>query len=1455
MKTNIGHLESAAGAASLVKVMLAMKHLRIPKHLNFHTPNPEIDWERLPVKVVSEATDWPLVSGRPPRAGVSGFGWSGTNAHLIVEGYGEPIAADSENGLPTGPSVSIAVALPGSVAHEPPEEECGARGTRLLPLSGKSRQALREQAERYIAWLDERPEQFPSDSTAGGDALSDLAWTASVGRSHFPHRAGVVFGDAASLREALQAVADEDEPGGPEPKPASRVAFVYTGQGSQWAGMGQALYESEPVFRAVLDRCERWVQEHRGASLLDVLFGRPGAAGDLDDPAWTQPATYALQCGLTALWSSLGVRPDVVMGHSLGEIAASQAAGVFSLEDGLRFAAARGELMASLPVAGAMAAVFAPASHVVETLEAWNAASEGLGLSVAADNGAHQVVSGEAGEVERVVQRFEAEGLRVNRLRSSPGYHSVLVEPALDDLAAVIGETSISSPSVPLVSNVTGRLLEQGGVQDPAYWRRHARQPVAFRGCVETLAELGVDAVVELGPHAVLGPMASLAWPESSAAPAALSSLHRPPRDPAEPVADGTGGFVEGVAGAYEAGVPLSFAGLFAGESRRRVALPGYPFQRESHWIDAPRRRRATAGHPLLGTRHESPRGETSFETEVLPNDPAWLSDHSVFGRVIAPGALYGAMAVSASLAGESEAVVVEDLQLHSPLVFPEQDAESATGQAGRSVQLVLDAPEQSSSRHFEIYSRGEGEEGWTLHAEGATLSGRERQPSARTDLAALRAGLRAEDVSAFYRARADVGINLGPRFRTLQSAWVGDGEAVGEVALPGGVDGSGLQAHPVLLDGCFQVLAAARNVASGEETGTYLPFGWERLWLTGPLPERIVCHARMREGVRDGEREAEVFAGDLRFYSPDGVELGGLNGYTVKRATRAALLSGTEGVNELLYEVAWRDKPLPQGMLPADFLPSPSAVAARSAPFSEYLAAEGVGADDRAALLTDLERLSWSYALSVLERLGWKRSSGDSVDTEAVREQLNVMPEHRRLFRRLFELLGRGGVVKETGDGFTVLVGPDDPLPEAVQGDPEAFADRIAEVYPHGSVEVGLFRRVVNELTEVLLGRADPLTVLFGSGEPSPADLYMKAPGARSSNRMLGDAVAALLESFPDGRRLRVLEVGAGTGSATALVLPELPAGRFDYVYTDISAGFFAEAETRFGGSEASIEYRVLDIEKDPVEQGFEAHGYDLVIASNVLHATRYLEETLEHCRTLLAPSGQLLALENLRGQGWMDLTFGQLDGWWRFADPFRPHHALAGPAVWRQSLANAGFPEAEVLGLEASASAEPDRGVIVAQGPSEVMEPPGVWGPRRRQERSGGATRGGVVGAQPDRRARGDEGGAGEPRVVAVAARRAACGRAAQQRRPPRGAGRARAGCHNRRVCAGREMCGSECARAGAGHDRTPTRGAGEGVLAGHARRTGDRQGARRGRSPVRRSGVSGRSWRGRRRSCSRG
>jgi len=1324
VKTNMGHPEAAAGVAGLIKVALAMHRGVIPRHLNFETPSPAIDWEALPVRVTSEATAWPAVGERPPLAGVSGFGWSGTNAHVVVEGYGT-VGSGNGAGWPSGPLRSVTAPLPETAGEPPDPDGCppdlegrAGRTERLLPLSGRTPQALRDLAGRYAAWLDEHAESPGPDGPVDAELLADMAWTAGGGRSHLPHRAGVTFTDAPSLRSALEALAASETGDGAAGETAARagrrLAFVYTGQASQWVGMGEALYRCEPVVRAVLDRCDGEMRERRGVSLLDVMFGR-AAAGDLDDPAWTQPAIYALECALTALWASLGVRPDVVLGHSLGEIAAAQAAGVFTLGDGLGFAAARGELMGALGSGGAMAAVYASAERVATAVAEQNAATGGEGVSIAADNGAQQVISGPATSVRALVDRFESDGLWATVLPPCPAYHSALVAPALDDLEAAAASLATAAPSCGLVSSMTGRLTDPGAPLDGSYWRRQARAPVAFRDAVETLAGQGVEIVVEIGPHAVLGPMVLMCWPDGAPAqPLSVASLQRPSGGrPADPAAGS--GFVEAVARLYEAGAALTFGGLFAGESRRRIALPGYPFEHRRHWVTGARRRRSAGDHPLLGARHESPRGETLFAGEVAVSDPAWLDDHRVFGRVLAPGALFGAMAASAVWPEGGGSIVVEDLQLRSPLVLPDDDQEDDRSQPARDLQLLLEDAGATPRRHFEVFSRGAGEEAWTLHAEGR--AGVEAAPPerARIDPEALTAGLVPEDVSAFYRSKAEEGVHLGPRFRTLRALWSGDGEAAGEVVLPEPVDRRSAEVHPVLLDGCLQVVATARKRSGLEDDGAYLVFGCDRFWLAGATGERVFCHARLRppsEAATSGDGPLEVISGDLKIYTADGVEIGGLEGYTVKRATRTALLSATEGVEDLLYEVVWRDRAPPPACPPADFLPSPAAVAAASDPFSAHLAAEGVDAAGRAALLGDLERLAWSYALVTLERLGWERRAGETPDPEALRRGLGVAEERRKLFRRMFELLAAAGVLEIQGDGFRVLAGAGDPLPADLPADPEAFADRMAATYPHGSNEVGLFRRSAGALADVLAGNADPLTLLFSSGEPTAADLYRKAPVARAANRMLRDAVARLLGALPDGRRLRVLEVGAGTGSATAAILPELPEGRFDYVYTDISAGFFAEAEAQFGGAEAGIDYRVLDIEVDPVTQGFDRHGYDLVIASNVLHATRFLPETLAHCLGVLAPSGRLVALENLRGQGWLDLTFGQLDGWWRFADDYRPHHALAGPAVWCRALADAGYEGAEVLGLETSdATATPDRGVIIAAGPAEVAEPAGLW------------------------------------------------------------------------------------------------------------------------------------------------
>ena len=907
-KSNLGHLESAAGMAGLIKTVLAMHHGVIPRHLHFETPTPEFDWDRHPVRVAAEPTPWPRYRGRLPLAAVSSYGMSGTNANLVLEGFeepgSEPAAAPHRM---AGPARHVTVPTPEPFGDlDAAESRLDERTARVLPLSARDEPALRELAASYLSWLEDIEDL--AGQPAAETAVADLAWTAGTGRSHFNHRAAVPSRDPASLRDQLGALAD----GATRATVGSvqKVAFAYTGQGSQWVGMGRDLYETEPVARAVMDRCEAVHLEQTGESLLDVMFDRGDADGDLDLAEWAQPALYALDCALTALWASVGVEPAAVIGHSFGELPAAQAAGVFNLEDGMRLAITRGRLLAETE-RGATAAIFAPRDQVESVVESLNATSARGTLGIASDNGVNQVVSGLPGEVEAIATHFEAEEVRVRRLTVDRLAHSPLLEPILPALEAFADGIEVRPPRVEFVSNVSGDVVEPGRVLDGSYWRRHTRRPVAFADGVRTLADLGVDVVIEIGAHAVLGPMIGMIWPQPPGTPGAVVTIPTMLRPEERGGTEAASGFAEAVAEAYTAGLDLSFEGLFAGEERRRVSIPGYPFQRRSYWFNAPRQRRSAAGHPLLGPRRESPDGDVSFEMEIEPSDPPWLPEHRVFGYVVAPGALYGAM-VAAALESAGAAVLMDDLQLYSPLIFPQASADDE--EPRRRIQLVLGLPDEHRRRRVEIFSKGE-EADWTLHARGSVPATAPPDGArASVDVEALKAGLTPGEPLAIYRAKSRGGVELGAPFRGLAALWQGPGEAVAEIALPSVVDREGIDVHPLLLDACFQVMLGADERAAGETTH-YMPFGWERLRLTGPLPDRLVCRAQMQEGPGTaGDEPPEVLKADLWIYDESGAPIGEVGGFSMKRAPRAALLAALDTTDDLLYEVTWRERPLEAG-------------------------------------------------------------------------------------------------------------------------------------------------------------------------------------------------------------------------------------------------------------------------------------------------------------------------------------------------------------------------------------------------------------------------------------------------------------------------------------------------------------------------------------------------------------
>jgi len=539
IKTNVGHLEAAAGVAGIAKVVLGLQRGELPPHLHFRQGNPHIDWAAWPLQVPTAVTPWAPIEGRR-LAGVSAFGFSGTNAHVVLE------------------------AAPEAPAREAPALE---RTTHLLALSARHEGELAELARRYAQAL-----------AAPDLNLADLCFTANAGRAHFAHRLAVRGQNAAQMIDGLRAYLDGRESealvsGHNEGAARPRVAFLFTGQGAQHVGMGRALYEQQPVFRATMDACDAALRPHMDRGLLALLYAPLDAAVSIDDTVYAQPLTFAIEVSLAALWRSWGIEPEALLGHSLGEYAAACVAGALSLEDGLRAVAARGRLTHALPADGGMAAVFAPRA----TVQAQLAASGDPALTIAADNGPeHFVISGPRASVMAAVAALEAQGVRAKSLRVPHAAHSALIEPALPGLREALASARFSPPAIALVSNLTGEPVGPNELADPDYWLRHMRQPVRFAPALQVLLRQGITHFIEVGPHPVLLGMGAEC--AAGAAVEWLPSLHRERPDASD--------MLEGLQKLYAAGAEVDWAGFDAPFARRRVAAPGYPWRATRHWMD-----------------------------------------------------------------------------------------------------------------------------------------------------------------------------------------------------------------------------------------------------------------------------------------------------------------------------------------------------------------------------------------------------------------------------------------------------------------------------------------------------------------------------------------------------------------------------------------------------------------------------------------------------------------------------------------------------------------------------------------------------------------------------------------------------------------------------------------------------------------------------------------------------
>ncbi|MET9888361.1 SDR family NAD(P)-dependent oxidoreductase, partial [Streptomyces sp. NPDC006430] len=870
-KSNIGHAQAAAGSAGVIKMLMAMRHDELPRTLHVDEPTPNVGWSAGDVRLLTESVAWPK-GEEPRRAGVSSFGVSGTNAHVIIE---EPPAAAADT----------------SGAGAAPEAPATLRsGPVLLPVSAASGAALRSQAARLLARAE--------DEDAPG--ATDLGYSLATSRALLGHRAVVAAEDRDAMLAGLRALAEGQESPYVFPGTADggRLAFLFTGQGSQRAAMGRRLYDTQPVFAAALDEAIGYLDLQLDRPLHEILFAAEDTAESalLNETVYAQATLFAVDVALFRLLESWGVRPDYVAGHSIGELAAAHVAGVLSLDDAATLVAARGRLMQELPEGGAMVAVTASEEAVAPLLAAVGADR----VAIAAVNGpASVVISGAAEAVAEVAARLEADGHRTKQLRVSHAFHSPLMEPMLDEFRRIAEILDYSAPRIPLVSTLTGRTATAAELCSPEYWVRHVREAVRFDDGVRRLADLGVTTFLEIGPDPVLSGLGRdcLADPAGAAGPAGaavfVSALRRGHDDLRQLSA--------ALATAHARGARVDWQAYFAGRGARRVELPTYAFQRERYWLAAPVSRGDAAGlgqvaadHPLLGAVVSlADTGASVLTGRVSPRSQPWLADHVIAGSTLLPGTAFVELALRAG--EETGWERLDELIMEAPLLLP------VTG--GVALQIVVEAAVADGRRPIAFYSRDEdapADAPWTRNATGVlTVAG---GPAAAEPFDAAvwpPRGARPVDTARLYEDMAAQGYGYGPAFHGLKAVWQGDGEAFAEVALPAHVkdQASAFGLHPALLDAVLQATDFASPEPVGE--GPRLPFAWSgvSLFAAGASTLRVRITATGADSVA------------LDLAGADGLPVASVESFTVRPVTAEQL---RPQAHDALFHLRWTSRPLP---------------------------------------------------------------------------------------------------------------------------------------------------------------------------------------------------------------------------------------------------------------------------------------------------------------------------------------------------------------------------------------------------------------------------------------------------------------------------------------------------------------------------------------------------------------
>ena len=1244
VKTNLGHLETAAGIAGLFKAALVLKHGRIPASLHFETPNPHIDFTALKLRVPTAIEEFPATDG-PRIASVNSFGFGGSNSHVI---------------LAEAPS-----------RPHPEHGEAQLERSWPLMLSARSEEALRMSAVQLGAWLEER-------ANANGDSPlpPDLLYTLGARRNHHPHRLTMVGNSIEEMVRELKAF-KTGEAGpklrtafSPRGEHAPRVAFVMSGQGPQWWGMGRELMRHEPVFRAMIEACDVAMKPWARFSLLEEL-GRTEAASQMSRTEIAQPAIFAMQVALAELWKSWGVVPAAIVGHSVGEVAAAFVAGVLTLDHAAQVIVQRSRFMEGCARGeGTMLAVGLSADDARAVI-----ARHDRTVSISAFNGPHSVtLSGVRLSLEAIQTELEPKGVFARLVKVDHPFHHALMQPASDALQTALANLRPQATSISFFSTVTGQPIA-GEKCDATHWANGIRQPVQFAPAVGALAESGVDMYLEISAHPALVHSLQECLAGGSGKVPVFSSARREREHES---------LLETAMDLHRSGVALDFAAMTP--SRRLLSLPAYAWDKSRWWHEANdwrEGRLAPGGRGLLDMR--LPRATPTWTARLDNRHMAFLKDHRVENLIVFPAAGFVGMVLEAGTQFfEGKPFVVEDFEIRKPLILPDPPS-----------GLVLELTYDPNERTFAIQSRFENAASWSVHVIGS-MRGERTESSFVGSVwdSAPTPGLEAVGLDNFYGHMSEMGLRYGEEFRPIRELSAGGGKSAGRVSLGEAIAHRAAEypLHPVLFDGALQIFSAGAATIEGRTAGLRLPVRFARiLFLRSPGASSFV-----RAGVKHANDE--YLEGGIDLYDEAGrpcVRIDGFRAISVEGARR----SGKTGKGrDLTYHLAWEktpevSKPVRQAPVP---LPRLQDVAQRA--LDEVIDMRGRDNLDAASVAAD--KLTAAQVAHALREMG-AGSGADGVFTAA---SLGVADAMQLPFEQLAENLVGQKFLTKKGGGYR----PTPAFAKAADSASEMFSV-ITGTYPGHLPEALLSGATCAELGPILRAEKDAVQVLFTSGGADLLDQFY-GDGLVTSPYLaaIARAVVEAARDLPEGHGLRILEIGAGTGGLGAQLLPLLERGLHSYVFSDVSPAFFPAARQKLAAF-PEVEFKQFDIEKSGAEQEFEPGSFDIIVGTNVVHAVSDVRVALRHINDLLAPGGSLLFVDVATPHLWLNAVFGLTSGWWRFTDrDLRPHHPLLNRAQWEKVMGECGFNEtASLRGLLRSEGGE---SLLALMGRKPWIEPEAI-------------------------------------------------------------------------------------------------------------------------------------------------